>query len=494
MGPEKIGILNKGEENNWGDFLSRQRIKAGGEMLIEAIFRLIKVISIHESNNRLIMERIDGFRKACKSILESGNEPKIICSMGQFFIGRERIPFTRGNFDLFNRMADEFSKRKITVLSFSEGVDRAHANEIYLFFRAFLEAEKREKPCEFIKKVMDSKSITWVDIRTHIIETIDNRPAGPKERARRSYLYSITAVKEVHRKLMLGERGGIRKAKRLIQNLVDLIIEDEAVVMGLTTLKNYDDYTYNHSVNVAVLAICLGRRIGLDKNSLMELGICGLFHDIGKVLIPKEILEKKGSLSEWEWEEMKRHPVYSVGTILRLQAPHEMKARIIISPFEHHLKYDLTGYPRVNMKRDTSLFGRIIMIVDCYDAMTSERNYRTMAIAPDRALSFMLERSGKDFDPVILKVFVQMMGLFPVGTLVELDTGEIGIVFENNPLPDMLSRPRILLLYDKKGRRLSEPQPADLSLRDENSGTYLRSIKKTINPRLYNINPADYFL
>ncbi len=484
--------MNTINEKNQNGLPSRQTKKLVGESLLEAIFRLTKSVALHQSASSMILERIDEFKKVVREVQDAGFDPSLIRSEGQFYLGDERIQFTRKNFGLVNQMIDIFYRRGVAGLSFSETMLDVPVKEIFTFFKIFQEAEKEISPEEYIKKAVEEKTISWVEVHLDMIKASGLEPLSPKEQARRSYLHSIATVKEAYQKIEAGQKGGIRKAKRLAQNLVDVARDNEAILLGMTTLKNYDDYTYNHSVNVAVMAICLGKKIGLEPKSLMELAICGLFHDLGKTLIPKNILNKQGKLDDSEWDEIRKHPLNSVCNILKLQAPYELKARVILSPFEHHQRYDLSGYPRASWKSEVSLFGRILGIVDCYDAMTSERSYRDHSISPDRSLSFLLEKSGKDYDPVILKVFIQMMGIFPSGTFVELDTGEKGLVIENNADSEMLDRPKVLLLFDEKGEKLTDNEIVDLNEKDEKSDRFKRTIKSSADAKENNINPAEY--
>ena len=246
-------------------------------------------------------------------------------------------------------------------------------------------------------------------------------------------------------------------------------------------------------MNVAVLSLCLGNRIGLSKNSLEHLGICGLFHDLGKVDIPREILTKPGRLTEGEWTEMRRHPLASVRQILRLRASHGVKSKILLAPFEHHVKYNLSGYPKVDLKKDVSLFGRILQIADVYDAITSIRAYRDHALSPDQAVSLMMEGSGTDFDPILLKVFAIMMGTYPVGSLLELDTGEIGVVLDY-PMQTGGSLPRVILLEKDEQGVLNRGEVVSLAEKDSATGAQQRNIVKSLNPASYGIQPSTFIL
>jgi HD-GYP domain-containing protein (c-di-GMP phosphodiesterase class II) len=195
---------------------------------------------------------------------------------------------------------------------------------------------------------------------------------------------------------------GVRKSRRLAQSIVELIQEDKSLMIGMTTIKDFDDYTYAHSVNVALLATCLGMNSGLSDISLEHLSICALFHDLGKVGVSKKILFKKGALTDGEWEQMKAHPLIGVRKILMLNAPPSLRSRIILGPFEHHLNLDMTGYPQTQFVTRLSLMGKILHIADVYEALTAERIYRPKSFTPDEALRKMWGEAGKSFDLFLL--------------------------------------------------------------------------------------------
>ncbi|MGD1076049.1 MAG: HD domain-containing phosphohydrolase, partial [Thermodesulfovibrionales bacterium] len=161
-----------------------------------------------------------------------------------------------------------------------------------------------------------------------------------------------------------------------------------------------------------------------------------------------------------------------------------------IVAFEHHLNYDMSGYPKISKPLALDFYSKIVSLADQYDAMTSARVYSRIPMAPDKALSIMLERAGTQLDPLLFKFFINMIGVFPIGTLVLLDTKELGLVYGCNTMfPD---RPRILVIIDGKGNRI-ESQVVDLSERDPR-GAYVRSIVKTMDPNKYRINLAEYLL
>ncbi|HEY5600450.1 MAG TPA: HD domain-containing phosphohydrolase, partial [Candidatus Manganitrophaceae bacterium] len=175
-----------------------------------------------------------------------------------------------------------------------------------------------------------------------------------------------------------------------------------------------------------------------------------------------------------------------------LKGINDMAIRVTIGAFEHHLNYDLSGYPKLANKRNLSLLGRIICIVDCYDALTSSRVYNRVPFPPDKALRFMLSKSGKAFDPILLKLFVNAIGIYPIGAMVLLNTKEIGVVFASNPSPDKGDRPKVKRVLNASGGEAGG-EIVDLSEQDEN-GRFRFEIVNVIDPNKYKIDVAKYFL
>ncbi len=208
---------------------------------------------------------------------------------------------------------------------------------------------------------------------------------------------------------------------------------------------------------------------------------------------PTDLITKPGKLTDEEYEQIKEHSINSVRQIVKLNATRDLKAKILLPPFEHHLKYDLSGYPQSNRKQPISLFGRILNITDVFDAMTSSRIYRPVAFSPDRVLSLMLEGAGTDFDPLILKVFIQMLGVYPVGTLLLLDTGEMGLVM-GTPEDTEVGRPKVVLLKEVGKGVFQKGKTANLSERDPQTGTFRRNIARSLHPSIFGIQPADFLV
>jgi HD-GYP domain-containing protein (c-di-GMP phosphodiesterase class II) len=221
--------------------------------------------------------------------------------------------------------------------------------------------------------------------------------------------------------------------------------------------------------------------------------MAGLFHDIGKTRIPKEILNKSGKLTAEEWSVMRAHPLLGTEIVMEMKEWGELSTRMIDATFEHHLRYDLTGYPRLTRKKKVSLFGKIIALADFYDALVRPRVYNRFPYVSEKILGFMLERSGKDFDPSLVKIFVNMLGIFPLGTLVLLNTNEMGIVVQTSEDADLIDRPRVCLIYYSDGE-YQKGETVDLREVDETAKNFKRAIVKTLDPNEYNLNVGEYLI
>ena len=455
------------------------------------LFRLIQTVKMYQDDRQIVDECISQFMDAAGKLI-SGDKLTCLVMDGRLYIQGEALRYQKEIVGLVHSLLDSFAQRGLKGLVFHGDLDRVPHMEILRFVRLLLRSAEQQEPCAWLAARIEQETPGWVEIIRS--PEFESAPAGDslRERAKSSYWQAISYTKEIAEKLSSQGRAGIRKARRVVHNLVDLMLEDESVVLGASTIRDYDDYTFTHSVNVGILSLCLGKRLGLSRNPLSYLGICGLFHDLGKVEVPQEILKKPSALSTAEWEEMRRHPLASVRQVLRLNASHALKSRIILAPFEHHLHYDLSGYPRIESIKSLSLFGRILQITDFYDAITSPRAYRPVPYSPHHALKLLLAGSGKDFDLILTKEFVSMLGIYPVGTLVRLASGEIGLV-KDAPKGPGSTLPQVLLLEDDGRGAFRAGEVVDLGGDAERSSP-LRKVLKCLHPSACGIQAADFLL
>jgi HD-GYP domain-containing protein (c-di-GMP phosphodiesterase class II) len=466
------------------------------ENLFAVFNKLVQSVRIHQDNNQLVIQSAEGFINAVNCFSEDESHLKIQIISNRFYLQGEKLLYPREMSNLINNALDYFEKRDLFGLSISATIHHKDLRQVILFAHLLNHAENHKDPTVWLEKQISRRDLNWVKIIPKPNETDkpqESETSDSVKKAKMSYASSLEALKEVINKVSNDQSAGIRKTVRTVQKMVDLVIEKQPILLKLSTLRSHDDYTYTHSVNVAILAMCLGLHIGLSKNTLETLGICGLFHDLGKADIPLKILNKEGELTEPEFEAIKKHSLKSAYHIAKLRASRELRSKIMLAPFEHHLKYDLSGYPNSWRNEPVSLFGRILTIVDVFDASTAQRIYRPEALSPDQALRMMVKKSGKDFDPILLKAFINMLGAYPVGTLVKLNTGEIGLIKENLQGRSGV-HPLVVLLTPQDNGGYSAGKTIDFSEREGSGDKEMQRIVETYNPALFGIQPAEFIL
>jgi putative nucleotidyltransferase with HDIG domain len=276
-------------------------------------------------------------------------------------------------------------------------------------------------------------------------------------------------------------------ALETVEGLADAVTQNRTALMALTAMRNYDNYTFTHMVNVSILAMAQARALGIDGRLLREFGMSALMHDIGKVRTPKEILNKPDKLTDEEFIIMRRHVVDGAEILRRTP---EMPVLAPIVAFEHHLRLDGSGYPRT-VKRDSMNLGSMLCAIsDVYDAMRSQRAYQ-QAHPTDRIIAVLKKNEGSQLDQHLVRRFVQLLGIYPPGNLVKLSTGEIAVVLHVHA-PDP-HRPRVRVLYTADGVRLDLPFERNLwePQRDRHE-TDLESVVSPVDPADYNIDPLNF--
>jgi putative nucleotidyltransferase with HDIG domain len=305
--------------------------------------------------------------------------------------------------------------------------------------------------------------------------------------AEKIYHKTSRLIKGFMKHIEVNEHLDVDVAKEAVDQVVKSVINTPDALMWLTQLKKRDEYTSQHSMNVCVLSVALGRHIGLDENELKELGLCGMLHDMGKMLIPEKILNKPGKLAGKEIKIMKYH------TTLGLKILKKSKGRVPLSvinvAYSHHERVDGKGYPRGIGQDKLSRATRIVSITDMYDALTSDRVYRK-GCSHHEAIDILTRMSGKHLDYALVVKFIECLSVYPPGSVVELTNNEVGIVLEVNQEEKL--RPSIIRLLG------SDKQPAEeklinLAKREQDSCGEIYTIKRTVKAADYGIDIMKFY-
>jgi len=473
---------------------SGAKMRRGGRNFMIAFYAALRAIKLYPLEHTAVQKTLAELSQVAEELRAEEGELEFRVSGEFIFLNATRLRLDLSNYATFGH---------ILTLCKLAGIGAIHVGtngtaRDWTLLLSLLGGESKTAPAERFKEILsrlkDAKIETFqLDPPT---ETASDRELNEetKAAANRTYSQSVAVTKDVINSVRIGKTPNIRKIKRVVQGIVDQVLNEETSLIGLTTIRDYDEYTFTHSVNVCIFSIALGRRLGMTKIQLYELGLAALMHDIGKSRVPIDLLQKTGELTDEEWKWMAAHPWLGVLVLFQFRRQQEeLSYRAMTVCQEHHMKIDLTGYPKAIRPRQVSLLSKIVSIADGYDAATSRRVYRTEVIAPSAVLEEMRDNPRRGLDQVLVKAFINLLGIYPVGTLVVLDTFELAVVSAANPNPEALSRPIVKIISDAQGNTISPPLQVDLAV-PETGGQYARTIIKTADPDRYGITPGDYLI
>ncbi|WP_418791675.1 HD-GYP domain-containing protein [Phosphitispora sp. TUW77] len=268
------------------------------------------------------------------------------------------------------------------------------------------------------------------------------------------------AIKSIFKEITLSSQFNKGIIKRTVDNLLRMVLKDKAVLLHLTEVRERDSYIFGHSLNVCMLSLILGVFLKLRRGQLKNLGIAALLHDVGRVRVPKHILYNPSLLTEKEFEEIKKHTVYSCEIISECD---HLPEEVTLAIMQHHERLDGSGYPEGLKGDEIGLFARILAVADVFDALLADRPFRR-AFFPHQAVDIIIKSTGQ-FDPEVLKIFIENVAIYPVGSVVSLNTGETGIVVDVNK--GQQTRPVVRVMYDPNDVKIQSIKEIDLSKNPE---------------------------
>ncbi len=488
-----------GHGSEAGDILDQQLARLGFQ-LITQLNTLIKTSRIHGRTNAALDKPVETMLTLIQTLAH--DQPVTLRVQNDFlFLGDNHLKVNAQQMTVIASVIDTMNKWKVGGVTFSSSVS---SQELREFAYLFVSLDPATTPLEGFRQELirlQVKTIELEDPRELALKenadgaTGEGRVTKGSQKAQSKAAYGKAAgtVGQLTQSVRDGGTLNFKQAKRAIQNIVDLMMQDEATLLGLTTLRCHDQYTHNHSVNVALLSMALANRAGYPKIELADLGLAALFHDMGKSTIPLEVLNKPGEFTDEEWTAMRNHPTEGVLSLAQLRGITNLPARMAAASFEHHMNLDYSGYPKLKTPWTLSLTGRILTIADCYDAMTSSRVYRREAMSPSKVLNIMFGKSGKSFDATLLKLFVNCVGIVPIGSLVVLDTDELAVVLKPAMEKTAGERPLVRVIADPQGNPTDTGPELDLTEKDE-TGHFRHSIIRLVDNTEYKFDTSRYFL
>ncbi|MBI5048625.1 MAG: HD domain-containing protein [Deltaproteobacteria bacterium] len=394
-------------------------------------------------------------------LLKTNN--KIFVGMAKDVMVFEEIPLMDAEKNL-GELIHQINQREIEGIIFEKGLIQKE----FFSFIDVLSEENALKGKE-LQNMLASKNILHITVKSiskrNILEVYND---------------AVNIVKETMNEIRMGKVPQSKEIIRLTDEMTELVLTNRDAMMGLTMIKNYDNYLFNHSVNVSILSIALAQSMNYPKADIHTVGIGGMLHDVGKTGVAEDIIRKPAGLSGEEWETVKQHPVLGSKITEKMDGLARLVGRIV---YEHHIRYDHSGYPHTESTLHP--LGMIVTIADAYDALTTLRVYQR-PYHPVEAVKVMNNLSGKHFDPNTLKTFMSMLGFYPIGTVVRLSTNNIGIVTKLNPANNL--SPTVKIVFGEDGKQMDKPYEIDLS---KASGT--PAIVASIDPLTKGFDIGQFF-
>lgn len=295
-------------------------------------------------------------------------------------------------------------------------------------------------------------------------------------RARRLHGEANKIVRHMMEDIRLGQQVQVDRVEPLVEGMVDSIFRNQDALLPLARLKRHDDYTFQHSVSVCALLVAFGRGMKLPREAIKEMAMGGLLHDVGKARIPDNILNKPAKLSDDEFSKMQSHVTQGVVLLQQADGVSEIAMRVAA---EHHERFDGTGYPDKLAGERISVYGQMAAIVDVYDAISSERVYHK-GMPPTQALKKLLEWSSHHFDPQLVQAFIRAIGIYPTGTLVQLESKRLGVVVEQNE--GNLLEPVVRVFYHAGKLHYIPPETLNLAKTQDRIASFENYEKWKIDP------------
>ncbi|UCG53209.1 MAG: HD-GYP domain-containing protein [Candidatus Latescibacterota bacterium] len=464
-----------------------------GPLFIHYLFSAAKTVQVHDLNNRATTRVLLDLLEQLHKLAEVEGVVTLRVSADYIHLNDVRLTIDSQNFGPFMYVLEEVRERDIEIIEFHPEVA---IEEMGRFLQIFFGDMPDDDVFGQIETRIADASIThikitqWVERERHLQDHSEEQRNIRKD-STKVFFRTVLLMGEVLKGMEQKRVIKVRKAERLTQQMVDIIQADESILVGLTSIKNFDEYTFAHSVNVCVLSMLMADHLKLYKSDTARLGVAALFHDIGKTYVPQSILNNPSKLEGRDWDLMKYHTFFGVKELSRVKTLREVVDALFVS-LQHHVHFNGNGYPQKPAGWNLRLFTRIVTVADYYDAMTSPRIYKMDPVTPDRALRFILHKSGEIFDPFVAKVFLRAMGVYPIGTVVELDTGEICMVVKQNESSRFMHRPFVTpLLYD--GTFSPNVEPFDLAEPHPDGTGFRRTIARALHDPTVEQKKTEFF-
>ncbi len=460
---------------------------------LPAVYEAIRTIKAQRTETAAVRGSLENLAEATSGIFDLDGAFEVRISGRRLYLNDSRLHMGMENFASFGLVVATLVDAGVGWVRMEEPVRNRDWKTLISELLRFGTGGRTEQGIEPLRRRLLERGVSAIKVGTPAEG--ETRFADEMERkriAKQTYEKSMAVTKDLLDGTRMGQSAHLKQMKQAVRGIVDQVLTNEVASVGLTTLNDFDRYSFAHTVNVCIFSVAIGRRLGLSKNRLFDLGMAALLHDVGKSRIPLQLVKKEGELTEEEFEVLKSHTWLGALHAYQVRDYGEIPYRGMITAYEHHMTMDSSGYPEALRPRRLSVFSKIVGLAAAFDAATSTRGY-SFAKSPDVVLRELREDPDRAHDPVLVKALINLLGIYPVGTCVILDTFELAIVHAANSDAALVHRPIIRLICDADGVWIDDPPLVNLG-DTEPTGSFVRSIIKVTEPEKYMINVSDYFV
>jgi len=466
------------------------QLRVHGRDLVNYFFMSLRTLSIHQPENQAVQQPLSRLRDVLVELSALVNVIHFIAVEGQVYLNDLRIRMEAAAYDNVRYLVGIMERHGIGGISFERPLAADDLRDLVLLLLKHKPDKDEEiEPLESIRAALRATDIPGVNFdQPYFYKAADSdvgleegETRGDQETAALAYSKGVLAVKDYFRAVEAAEAANPLRIRKIIHDLVDVADAKPEDFLRLHTIHGVEDPYYNHCVNVASLAVAIGRHLGLTKVEMAELGSSSMFHDVGYAALEREALESGREYTEDE--RMQEHTIAGFKALLR-QGEYSLNLlRRLLVTLEHHMHFKRpNGFPNLGSKR-LSVYTRILMVADHYDALVTPTG-DTPGLLPVKALERIVAASGTVFDPLVVKALIHVVGRYPYGSLAKLNTDEVGVVTSGGRDADSFAKPTVMIVRNADG---TECDPREVDLREK--GTLRRRIVAVLDPYSEGITP-----
>ncbi|HJL43847.1 MAG TPA: hypothetical protein RMG48_21235 [Myxococcales bacterium LLY-WYZ-16_1] len=444
------------------------KVQAQARTLLMQLYMVVRTFRVHDANNRALLVATENLRDTINTLWASlDGRLQLQLVDGVAYVNDFRVRMDASLKEQVDALHAEFVARQLGGLAFSRPVDALALKDFLHTLSRPVDSDEeiaqlKSNLLEFrslAMELLDPKSFAEVGDESHEEVRVDR-----KTFALQSYAKAVVAVRDWVEALRAGEdaRSSRLNLTRVVQDLVDIGTDRINFLLKLSAIKQPDYYAYSHAANTCMLSLVMGRALGVDRVRLVDLGMSGLFADIGFALLPAELIDRERELSDREKSEVQTAMVQQIRGLFRGHRITDSMMRRVIVAYEHHLAF---RDPRTGESESLHPYSRIVAVADAFDALTTRRPWRD-GYAADEALKILSKEAGTRFDPRIVRLLTNLVGVYPLGTGVRLSNGETAVVYHSPADPSLHDRPWVRIVKDARGEVVRRTAIKDLSRED----------------------------